>query len=112
MSYEKPNLKNSILIISLTICLQWKAKQSHYRHNVRNRIRGSRLAENWGRGFIAERPSARADAALNDLQSQNSNADFTQLIATCKVSIRLEGRQKTCVRFAQKDWMCFATMPA
>jgi len=31
------------------------------------------------RVLLLNRPSTRADAALNDLQSQNSNADFTQI---------------------------------
>ena len=81
MSYEKPNLKSK-----------------HFKNLFNNlpSMEGKTVAitgTTSGTGFVAaqacgklgarvlllNRPSMRADAALNDLQSHNSNADFTQI---------------------------------
>ena len=81
MSYEKPNLKSK-----------------HFKNLFNNlpSMEGKTVAitgTTSGTGFVAaqacgklgarvlllNRPSTRADAALNDLQSQNSNADFTPI---------------------------------
>ena len=52
---KNPTSKASILIISLTICLQWKAKRSllQAQHQEQDSW-PPRLAESWGAGFVAE----------------------------------------------------------
>ena len=113
MSYEKPNIKSKHFnnLFNKLPSMEGKTVAITGTTSGTGFVAAQACGKLGARVLLLNRPSTRADAALNDLQSQNSNADFTQIDCDLQSLVRLERRQKL-ARFAQKDWMCFATMLA
>jgi NAD(P)-dependent dehydrogenase (short-subunit alcohol dehydrogenase family) len=81
MSYEKPNLKSKHFnnLFNNLPSMEGKTVAITGTTSGTGFVAAQACGKLGARVLLLNRPSTRADAALNDLQSQNSNADFTQI---------------------------------
>ena len=81
MSYEKPNLKSKHFnnLFNNLPSMEGKTVAITGTTSGTGFVAAQACGKLGARVLLLNRPSTRADAALNDLQSHNSNADFTQI---------------------------------
>jgi NAD(P)-dependent dehydrogenase (short-subunit alcohol dehydrogenase family) len=81
MSYEKPKLKSKHFnnLFNNLPSMEGKTVAITGTTSGTGFVAAQACGKLGARVLLLNRPSRRADAALNDLQSQNSNADFTQI---------------------------------
>ena len=81
MSYEKPNLKSKHFdnLFNNLPSMEGKTVAITGTTSGTGFVAAQACGKLGARVLLLNRPSTRADAALNDLQSQNSNSDFTQI---------------------------------
>lgn len=81
MSYEKPNLKSKHFnnLFNDLPSMEGKTVAITGTTSGTGFVAAQACGKLGARVLLLNRPSTRADAALNDLQSENSNADFTQI---------------------------------
>ena len=81
MSYEKPNLKNKYFndVFNKLPSMEGKTVAITGTTSGTGFVAAQACGKLGARVLLLNRPSKRADAALTDLQTQNSNAGFTQV---------------------------------
>ena len=114
MSYEKPNLKSKHFnnLFNNLPSMEGKTVAITGTTSGTGFVAAQACGKLGARVLLLNRPSTRADAALNDLQSHNSNADFTQIDCDLQSFSSVREAAKNLRALCPEDWMCFATMLA